>query len=248
MKPMRFVGGSKVRRKPAFVAYIRIVAGIVQRFLEGVEDLGTHADGVGHAFRADRHDHEFLDVDRIVGVRAAIDDVHHRCRQDTGVRTADIAVKRHGGVFRRGLGERQRDAKDGVCAKAGFVVRAIEVDHQHVEHPLIGGVEAGEFIADLAIHGIDGLQDALAEVAVLVSVALFVGLIGAGGRTRRDSGAACRAIVQCHIDFDGRIAPAVEDFAGVDVNDLAHGCQAFRVLSGQNARRPLPAGRRRLKP
>ena len=31
--------------------------------------------------RADRHDHEFLEVDRIVGMHAAIDDVHHRHRQ-----------------------------------------------------------------------------------------------------------------------------------------------------------------------
>jgi hypothetical protein len=31
--------------------------------------------------RADRHDHEFLDVDRIVGMGAAVDDVHHRHRQ-----------------------------------------------------------------------------------------------------------------------------------------------------------------------
>ena len=28
--------------------------------------------------RADRHDHEFLEVDAAVGVRAAVEDVHHR--------------------------------------------------------------------------------------------------------------------------------------------------------------------------
>ena len=39
----------------------------------------------------DRQNHELLDVDRIVGMRAAIDDVHHRQRQHMGVRAADIA-------------------------------------------------------------------------------------------------------------------------------------------------------------
>jgi hypothetical protein len=72
----------QVRRKAALVADIGVVAAAVQLLLEGVEDLGTHAHGVAHAFGADRHDHEFLDVDRVVGMRAAIDDVHHRHRQD----------------------------------------------------------------------------------------------------------------------------------------------------------------------
>ncbi len=35
---------------------------------------------------AHRHDHEFLEVDRGVGVGAAVHDVHHRDRQDLGVR------------------------------------------------------------------------------------------------------------------------------------------------------------------
>jgi hypothetical protein len=41
---------------------------------------------------ADRHDHEFLNVDRVVGMFAAVDDVHHRHRQDAGRGAADIAV------------------------------------------------------------------------------------------------------------------------------------------------------------
>jgi hypothetical protein len=67
----------QVRREAAFVADIGVVAGRAA-FLEGVEDLRPMRTASAHAFRADRHDHEFLDVDRVVGVRAAIDDVHHR--------------------------------------------------------------------------------------------------------------------------------------------------------------------------
>jgi hypothetical protein len=49
--------------------------------LQRVEHLGAHAHGLGDARRADRYDHELLEVDVVVGVHPAIDDVHHRHRQ-----------------------------------------------------------------------------------------------------------------------------------------------------------------------
>ena len=45
---------------------------------------------------AHRHDHEFLNVDRVVGMFAAVDDVHHRHRQHPGRGAADIAVQAAG--------------------------------------------------------------------------------------------------------------------------------------------------------
>ena len=47
-----------------------------------------------HVGAAHRHDHEFLDVDRVVGVRAAVDDVHHRHGQHVRAGAAEIAVER----------------------------------------------------------------------------------------------------------------------------------------------------------
>jgi len=62
-----------------------------------VENFRADADRFRARRTADRHDHEFLDVDRIVGMRPAIDDVHHRNRQHVRTRTADIAVERQMG-------------------------------------------------------------------------------------------------------------------------------------------------------
>jgi hypothetical protein len=45
-------------------------------------------------FRALGHHHEFLEVDRGVGVRAAVDDVHHGDGQDLGVGTAEVLEER----------------------------------------------------------------------------------------------------------------------------------------------------------
>ncbi len=66
------------------------------------------------------------------------------------------------------------------------------------------------------------LQHALAEITLLVAVAQFDRLMGAGGGARGHRGAADRAIFQHHIDFDGGVAAAVEDFAADDVDDGGH--------------------------
>ena len=52
----------------------------------------------------------------IVGMLAAIDDVHHRHRQGAGIDAADIAVERQTEIRRGGLGDGERDAEDGVGA------------------------------------------------------------------------------------------------------------------------------------
>ena len=73
------------------------------------------------------------------------------------------------------------------------------------------------------IHRLDGLQHALAQVALLVAVTQLHRLVracrGAGG----NGGAAHGAVFQRHIHLDGRIAAAVEDLASVDVDDRGHG-------------------------
>ena len=116
MKVEGFLGGFQVGGEAALVADIGAVAGVVQRLFQGVEDLGAHADGVGHAGGADRLDHEFLDVDWVVGVLAAIDDVHHRHRQGTGEDAADIAVERHAEIVGGGFGDGERDGEDRIRA------------------------------------------------------------------------------------------------------------------------------------
>ena len=103
------------------------------------------------ARRADRHDHELLQVDVVVGVHAAVDDVHHRHRQHVGVRAADVAVQRQLELGGGGLGDGQRHAEDGVGAEPGLVVRAVEGDELAVDEPLVEGVEAVDGVGDLAV-------------------------------------------------------------------------------------------------
>src|SRR6059058_5267221 len=75
------------RGEAAFVADRRAQALRVQDLFQGVEHLGAVADGFLERRRAERDDHEFLDVQVVVGVRAAVDDVHHRHRHLHRART-----------------------------------------------------------------------------------------------------------------------------------------------------------------
>ena len=220
--------GFQVGGEAAFVADGGVVPLGLEDALEGVEDLGAHAQRLGEAGGAGRHDHEFLDVDVVVGVGAAVDDVHHRQGQYAGVGPADVLVERQAGFFGGGLGHGQRDAQDGVGAQLALVFGAVQLDHAHVDADLVDGVHADQVFGDDVVDVVDGLEDALAEVALLVAVAQLHGLALAGGCAGRHGGAAEGARLQIDFHLQGRIAAGIKDLSGIDIYDLTHYCPLAR--------------------
>ncbi len=79
--PQRLLVGVQIRREAALVADRRGQPTIVQQLLQRVEDLGADAHRLGEGGGAAGDDHELLEVDAVVGVGAAVEDVHHRNRQ-----------------------------------------------------------------------------------------------------------------------------------------------------------------------
>jgi hypothetical protein len=142
-------------------------------------------------------------------VDAAVDDVHHRRRQDARRGPADIAIELQVGGFGRRLGDRQRNAEDRVGAEPRLVGRAVEGDHRLVDLDLLLGLEAADGVENVAGDRFDRLLDALAAVAALVAVAQLDRLVGAGRGARRHGGAAHRAVFEHDVDLDGRVAAAV---------------------------------------
>jgi hypothetical protein len=59
-----------------------------------VEDLDACAQGLAEGAHARRHDHEFLDVETVVGVGAAVEHVHHGHGHDARPRPAQVLVER----------------------------------------------------------------------------------------------------------------------------------------------------------
>ena len=84
------------------------------------------------------------------------------------------------------------------------------------------GVDALDGRAELVDHGVDGLQHALAAVAVVVAVAQLVRLEGAGGRAGGDGRALDDAVVEQHLDLDGRVAARIQDLARAYSLDECH--------------------------
>ena len=152
-----------------------------QDALERVVGLGPPPQGLGERGRPDGQDHELLDVDVVVGVLATVDHVHHRHRQDVGVGPADVAVEGDLELVGRGLGHGQGDPEDGVGPDPGLVVGAVGVDQLPVDVALVEGVEAEQQVGDLTVDEPDGVEDALAAVAV-AAVPQLDGLELAGGR------------------------------------------------------------------
>ena len=226
----------KVRREAALVADVGVVAGVLQVLLQRMEDLRAHADGLGGAVGADRHDHELLDVDRVVGVRAAVDDVHHRHRQHVRGRPAEVAVERQAGGRRRRLGHGQADAENGVGAEPALVLRAVELHQRGVDAALVLRVHPRQRIEDLPVDRVHGLGHALAEVAALVAVAQLDRLVRAGRGARRHRRAALRAVLEHHVHLDRRVAAAIQDLAADDVDDGGHGDCLLRAGCGRGPR------------
>ncbi len=75
----RLVRG-QVGRETPFISDGGGQAAALEHALERVEHFRPPAQGLGERGRAYRQDHELLHVHAVVGMRAAVDDVHHRHR------------------------------------------------------------------------------------------------------------------------------------------------------------------------
>ena len=220
----RLLGGRQVGGEAALVAEPGGQALLLQHALQRVVGLGAPAQRLAERLGADRRDHELLDVDAGVRVRATVEDVHHRHRQHVRVGPADVAEQRQAGRVGPRPGHRQRDAQDGVGAELGLVVGAVQVEHRGVHQPLLAGVETEQRRADVVQHGQHGLLHALAAVASRVVVAPLDGLERTGRRTRGHRRAGDGAVVEGDLDLDRRVAARVEDLAGSNCFDARHGC------------------------
>ena len=109
---------------------------------ERMVNFHAHAQRVTEGFRADGNKHEFLNVERVARVCAAVEHVHQRYGERAGVLTAEIPPERLSLARRRGAGRRERDGEDGVCAEPRFVFRAVQLAHGLIERALLPRVKA----------------------------------------------------------------------------------------------------------
>ena len=186
-----------------------------------MERLDTPAQALSEARRADRHDHELLQIECVIGVHAAVDDVHHRHGQDVCVGAANLQVERHAIEGSGSMSAGERYAEDGVRAEAALVRRAVELDQGRVDRALVARLHALQLGGDLAVDVGHGLRDALAHPGI-AAVTKLDGLPLSGGGAGGHSGGAARPALEDDVDLDRRVAAGIEDLAAVNRGDDAH--------------------------
>jgi hypothetical protein len=192
-----------------------------------VEDLRARAQRLREAPRAGGHQHEFLDVEPVVGVRAPVQHVHEGHREHTRAGTAEVLVERQARIVGGRARHRQRDTEDRIGAESGLVGRAVQLQQGAIYGRLLGRVHALDLGRNGLDHVLHGAADTLAEIARRVAVAQLHRLALAGGRPGGDHGAAEGARFEPHLDLHGGIAAGIEDLARVERADLGQRARPF---------------------
>src|SRR5579884_3183035 len=206
----RGLAGLEIRREAALVADERREPAFRELLLQRVIDLDAHLQRLCERVRPGRNEHELLQVDRVVRVRAAVDHVEHGNRQGRRLLAAEVAEQRDGRVGGPCLRRGQRDPEDGVRTEAALVRRPVELDQHAVEVLLVRHVEPADRVRDLTVDVRDGRRDALAAPSAS-AVAQLDRLVDAGGRARRDDRPP--ALPGDDLDLDGRVPAGVEHLA-----------------------------------
>ncbi len=147
-----------------------------------------------------------------------VEHVHHRHREDPGLRAAEVAVEREADLRCGSTSGGEGDGEDGVGPQCSLVGSPVEEQHRPVDRFLVGGVHPDDLGSDLVGDVRDGLGDALAAPCV-ATVAQLDCLERASGGTTRHPGTAEPTAGEVHLGFDGRIPPGVEDLTGLDCGD-----------------------------
>jgi hypothetical protein len=167
----RILARPEVGREASLVPHARRQPPFVEQLLEAMEGLGADPQGLGERVGASRHDHELLEVERVLRVRPAVDDVHERDGQHVRLLPADPPVEGYARLGRRRLGDRERDAEHRVGAQARLVGGAVQLEQEPVDGGLVARVGPRERGPDLALDVLDRLEDALAQVGARIAVA-----------------------------------------------------------------------------
>ncbi|MNG97416.1 hypothetical protein D3C79_565290 [compost metagenome] len=183
----RFGVGTQVWRVAAFVAYSGVQAFGLQHFSQVMEHFRTDANGFFQGLRANRLNHEFLNVDVVVSVLAAVDDVHHRQWHREfawgAVQFSDVLIQRHAFGSSSRFGSSQGNRQNGVCTELGFVFSAVQVDHDLVDVSLVFGIFTQYCLSNRAVYCSNGFQYAFTQETRLVTVTQFQCFTGTGRST-----------------------------------------------------------------
>ena len=170
-------------------------------------------------------DHELLDVDRIGGVGATVENVETWNRKQPGGGAAEIAIEGEAGGGGCRPSHCQGNRQHGVGSEPGLVGRGIEIEHHLIDRLLAVASRPRTSGAIVLRMFSIAFCTPFAQVAA-ATVSQFDRLFGPSRGARRHSRPAEAAVGEVDLGFDRGIASGVEDLAGDDGADdaaLGHG-------------------------
>ena len=178
-----------------------------------MEYLGASSNGLPQRRPPDRHDHELLEINVVVGMLPPVKDVHHGHRQKIGPLAPDMPVKRDPFVCGGGLGRGQGDPQYRIGPHFRFVIRTVKINEFPIQLLLPEGVVTYNGLADDIVDVGDGPEDAFPPVSRLVPVPEFNGFVLPRGCSRRDDGPSGYPVVQYHIHFHSGVSTGIYNFS-----------------------------------
>src|SRR5690554_290167 len=179
-----------------------------------MKNLGADTQGFGEVGCADGLNHELLDVDVVVGMLTAIENVHHRHRHAVLTRLAielgDMGIERHALGIGCRLGCRQRNSQNGVGTQLGLVVGTIEFEHGIVETTLVAGIHADKPLTDGSINSSYRLEYAFSQITAGITITQFQRFTGAGGSTTGSASDAQDTTFQPYLGLNSGVPTGIE--------------------------------------
>ena len=209
----------QIRREAALVAHGGGQPLLAEQFFQRLIALRAHAHGLPEAVRAHGHEHELLNLQVVVRVPPAVDDVHHRAGQLHRLHAADPAVQRQLRRPRRRVRHRPGGGDQRVAAQLLPVLAAVQLRKACVHLHLAVRVHADESLPQHTVHALDGLAHVLSLIC-LAAVAQLVGLVATGGRARGCAAHAHAAVLQAGAHLQRGNAPGIQDAARPQIGNL----------------------------
>ena len=173
----RFCVRTQVWRVATFVTNSSVHTFSFQNFSQVVEHFRTHTHRFFQGFRANRLNHEFLNINVVVCVLTTVDDVHHWYRHGVfawgAVQFSDVLEQWHTFSSSCCFGVRQGNCQDCVRTEVRFVFSTVQIDHDLVDASLIFGIFANDSLSNRTVNSANRFQYAFAHETGFVAITQF---------------------------------------------------------------------------
>ena len=170
-----------------------------------MKNFGTHSDCITKSRSTNRHNHKFLKIDRIIGMRTTIDNIHHRNRQSVGINTTHITIKILTGFLSSSISHSQRNTQNSIGTQIRFIRSSIQFNHSVINRNLIGNIHTFQFFINCFINILNSFQHTFTKIQRFIIISKLTSFVNTCRSPRRNSRTSNNTIISNYFNFNSRI-------------------------------------------